>query len=251
MNHQLLRYLKHVKELETTIYTQDLLINKLTKYANNLGQKKNIEKRTRYVSTWFELHSWIIPTICVIIFFLLLKPLYNIFWDISADAYIADSGNYYFGKNAADRTIETSIITFCVDLFISGITFLIFKIIEIINKSKLQKRLDKEANYEWNQKLIADNNRINHELQIRSQVFKQVDLIKKQKRSTEQELMKYYNLNIIYNSPKYRNMIAVTSFCEYIESGKCSRLDGHEGAYNIYDIESRLDKIITEVRSAM
>ena len=41
--------------------------------------------------------------------------------------------------------------------------------------------------------------------------------------------------------------MAVTSFHDYLQSGRCERLDGHEGAYNLFNLESRLDKIITKL----
>ncbi len=36
-------------------------------------------------------------------------------------------------------------------------------------------------------------------------------------------------------------------FCEYFESGRCTTLEGHEGAYNIYENEIRLNLIITKL----
>ena len=56
-------------------------------------------------------------------------------------------------------------------------------------------------------------------------------------------------MNIIYDVPKYRNLIAVSSFYEYIASGKCTSLAGKGEAYVIYDLESRLDRIITDLHN--
>ncbi len=58
-------------------------------------------------------------------------------------------------------------------------------------------------------------------------------------------LDRLYGYNVIY--PSYRNLIAVSSFYDYLFSGRCDSLAGHEGAYNIFENESRLDKIITRV----
>ena len=55
----------------------------------------------------------------------------------------------------------------------------------------------------------------------------------------------FYKENIIFE--KYRNMIAVASFYEYFCSGRCSTLEGHEGAYNIYEQEMRLGIIINKL----
>lgn len=54
-----------------------------------------------------------------------------------------------------------------------------------------------------------------------------------------------YGYNIIY--PKYRNMVAVSSFCDYLLSGRCSMLEGSDGAYNLFENESRNDIIITKL----
>lgn len=59
------------------------------------------------------------------------------------------------------------------------------------------------------------------------------------------ELKKAYSYDVIY--PTYRNLIAISSFYDYLYSGRCDTLEGHEGAYNIYGNESRLDKIITRL----
>lgn len=62
---------------------------------------------------------------------------------------------------------------------------------------------------------------------------------------TEKLLREYYDFNVIY--PKYRNIVAISSFYEYLESGRCSSLEGHEGAYNIYESELRANLIIAKL----
>mgnify|MGYP001864484039 FL=1 len=54
-----------------------------------------------------------------------------------------------------------------------------------------------------------------------------------------------YDKNIIF--PKYRRLPLVCSLYEYFCSGRCSTLEGHEGAYNILEMEIRLDRIITQM----
>lgn len=58
-------------------------------------------------------------------------------------------------------------------------------------------------------------------------------------------LQKIYAKNIIF--PKYRNLVMVCSLYEYICAGRCSELEGHEGAYNILETEIRLDRIISQL----
>lgn len=58
-------------------------------------------------------------------------------------------------------------------------------------------------------------------------------------------LRKLYDMNIIF--PKYRNIFAVCSLYEYLASGRCSTLEGHEGAYNIYESELRQELILIKL----
>lgn len=43
---------------------------------------------------------------------------------------------------------------------------------------------------------------------------------------------------------KYRNLVALSSFQEYLMSGRCTSLEGANGAYNLYESELRADLII-------
>ena len=54
-----------------------------------------------------------------------------------------------------------------------------------------------------------------------------------------------YSLDVIF--PKYRNIIAVSSFYEYLLSGRCDKLEGAEGAYNIFESELRMNLIINKI----
>ena len=60
-------------------------------------------------------------------------------------------------------------------------------------------------------------------------------------KEVENALDRIYSCNIVFK--KYRGLVPVAMFCEYIESGRCSDLEGHEGAYNIYENELRMDVI--------
>mgnify|MGYP007024707781 CR=1 FL=1 len=44
--------------------------------------------------------------------------------------------------------------------------------------------------------------------------------------------------------PKYRNLVAVSQIYEYILSGRCTELGGYQGAYNLYEQETRMDIVI-------
>lgn len=67
--------------------------------------------------------------------------------------------------------------------------------------------------------------------------------------SSQKNLAKTYDCNIIF--PKYRNYIMVSSLYEYLSAGRCTTLEGHEGAYNILELEIRLDRIITKLDAVL
>ena len=56
---------------------------------------------------------------------------------------------------------------------------------------------------------------------------------------------KLYNYGIIFN--KYRNIVAIATFYEYLVTGRCSTLDGTNGAYNLFESETRANIIIKEL----
>ncbi len=62
---------------------------------------------------------------------------------------------------------------------------------------------------------------------------------------TQDTLLQMYSLDVIF--PKYRNIIAVSSFYEYLLSGRCDKLEGAEGAYNIFESELRMNLIINKI----
>ena len=63
--------------------------------------------------------------------------------------------------------------------------------------------------------------------------------------SCEKTLEQLYSSDIIFS--KYRNLVSVSQFYEYFMSGRCTTLEGHEGAYNLYENEARQDIIITKL----
>lgn len=55
----------------------------------------------------------------------------------------------------------------------------------------------------------------------------------------------YYNMGYLY--PKYRRIVPVCAFCEYLEAGRCDSLTGPNGAYNIYENEVLMKRIIEKL----
>lgn len=54
-----------------------------------------------------------------------------------------------------------------------------------------------------------------------------------------------YEKNVIH--PKYRDFIAISQIYEYIDTGRCTELEGPNGAYNLYESELRQNTIINRL----
>lgn len=90
----------------------------------------------------------------------------------------------------------------------------------------------------YQQKLINDEERIIKENELKNNMLIQLEGIKDSFENTINTLNTIYELNILHK--KYQTVIAVTSFLEYFETGRCETL---REAMNIYENELRLDKI--------
>lgn len=66
-------------------------------------------------------------------------------------------------------------------------------------------------------------------------------------RSLEEALETHYAENIVF--AKYRNLVAISTFEEYLMSGRCETLEGANGAYNLYEMELRQNVIINQLSS--
>lgn len=54
-----------------------------------------------------------------------------------------------------------------------------------------------------------------------------------------------YAYDIIFG--KYRDVVALSSFYEYLMAGRCTSLEGADGAYNIYENEIRMNRVINQL----
>lgn len=104
-----------------------------------------------------------------------------------------------------------------------------------------QKELERK--YEEEMREYRDDQVMREQLKV---VWGQdVSQIKVMCEETKGRLRTAYAKDIVF--PKYRNLTMVTSIYEYLCAGRCTTLDGHEGAYNILETEIRLDQIIVQL----
>lgn len=108
------------------------------------------------------------------------------------------------------------------------------------SKARYRSKMD-----EYQSNIEADKRRVERELEYKKYIMSELQELKMVHDSTKNLLMRAYGNNIIF--PKYCNWVMVCSLYEYISAGRCDRLEGRDGAYNILEMEIRLDKIITQL----
>ncbi|MCM1540567.1 MAG: hypothetical protein NC121_04835 [Blautia sp.] len=122
-----------------------------------------------------------------------------------------------------------------------------FKILDSERKTKnkeIQKRDDKEqADYE--EALQGEKRRLEIENLQRQSLACDISNFEIDRGICSRTLSDLYACNILH--PKYRNFAAAASFYDYIDTGRCSSLEGPNGAYATYEMESRMDKIISKL----
>ena len=109
---------------------------------------------------------------------------------------------------------------------------------EYIQKSQEAERVfQEEQNKAKTEYLSAKRN-----YEIASSAVAQLDPPLEESKSV---LKKLYSFDIIF--PKYRNLVAVSTFYEYFVSGRVTELEGPTGAYNLFEQELRMNLIINKL----
>ena len=131
-----------------------------------------------------------------------------------------------------------------VIVFIIGICITIADTSRKDAKIKLEKsNKDYDENIKRYKEKLQEQSKLITRNQSKEKILsRQLNILKKKEIETNNRLKRIYEKNIIY--PKYQYYIAVCSLLEYFESGRFSTLPD---AYNTYEIEVRLDKIITRL----
>lgn len=211
------KYLKNVIDLEKTLYTLNKSIGYLMYSKENLGIKNNYE-----------------------------EPIYNSGQEI-------DAAGVRFGTTVMTffvggilgiiiGLIKNSFFAFCICVAVVGIVSNLYmrSLRKSSNKELRMEYENKKVEYE--QALKQDEKRVAKELEKKRNIGLQISALQNKYAATSAILQRLYGLNVLY--PKYRNLVAVATFYEYFDSGRCKDLTGHEGAYNIYENEIRLNTIL-------
>lgn len=233
------KYLKNIYKLESSLYEQNLLYNEINAQINGL---KNQPEEALYEENQKQKES-ITDILGSIVGFgllgavalIIIRGVYSFF--AYTGGIIAD----LFTGRLWDWLTQFALIGALIGVGIS-IVIIIWNIISTkyrLNKENEEIQL---LNAEIMEKNRCNNYYINQKIII---LNKEKDRLLSAYRETKNTLNEYYSYNIIF--PKYRHLEAISSFYEYFSSGRCTSLDGHEGAYNIYENELRQGVIINKL----
>ncbi len=234
------KYLKGVLDIELSLYLQKETLLRMTNTYNSLGKSTIFseikeEKSSVSIVEIMECTGFLIGGIVAIIVFIVC---------------IVHEGllGFFVGIIGA--------LLYGILAFIAG-GIIIGGIIGLILKSKDQARLTHDFNEEiiYRQvQIMNDEDRVKNEERKKAILLRDINSVKTQIRKTETSLVKAYRYNVL--DPDYRNIYAVSSMYGYLVKGrtKCLQFNdatGDQGAYNIYENELRLNKIITNTQEIL
>lgn len=231
MERELLQYLKDAATLECQIVTQKRLIQTISWNAGGLGRRKSFNQpvmgkdKDSHVAA--AVISWTLGVfLWFAVFFWYTKDLPK-----GALSHLPD-GILYF--------VLLLPLWMGIPLFYVPYRCIINK----KNKNYYQKEYDSEMR-KYNAAVEADEQRVVRELAIKQKLTNQIAFVNSSKQETTNALQKLYSLNIVH--PKYRNLVAITSFYDYFDTGRCTSLTGPGGAYDTYEYEKRFNIITTQL----
>ena len=152
-----------------------------------------------------------------------------------------------YGINQGSRNWLDSVLGFFVFLIVGALDFglicaaISYPFIRIKTKKEYRKKMDS-----YNKNVAIAESKYNEEKQKYDQnrmlLKTELEDVKKQKKKNTELLEKMYRAGIL--GEKYRNLVMVASLYEYISYRRCYTLEGPDGAYNLLELERRMDKII-------
>lgn len=219
-NSEIREYLEHAKTLEVNRYTLNTTIDRLQSKINSLGIK-NTFARPESQKGDFSKSFFIVLVLGVILSFIIAISTYT----------TQNNGIIYF--------IEPMIIG---GIWISIPAALIGGAVSYFRKNGQRKK-------EYFKQIEDDNVRVEVEKKQILSLKEQQNELRTEVDKVEKLMEKLYSANIIY--PKYRELVPIVTMWEYIDSGRCTELLGANGAYNLYESESRQDIIISNLTQAL
>lgn len=212
-------YLGMCVDVEKEIYTQDCVAANMKNRINQLGRKKNYAEPE-------------------------LKKV-----DGGAAGFLAVVGGGVFLISAWLMSVIGWLLGFLCGIgMVVGVVILLLSLVIVSEDAKQTKQYKEEYEkgvQQYNLALKNDEKRVANELRQKAYLQAQLNDLIVTSRQTRAVLRELYDKNIIH--PNYRGLIPMCSLYSYFDTGVCTQLEGHEGAYNKYDLEKRLDRIVCQL----
>lgn len=223
-------YIKNIKNLEIECYQLNLLYAELSKRLSQLNKKIGTLSRPCIP----QQKETIVSNIFAGIFLMICGAIVGLVIGFIAWAF-GGKGFLYNFENGRDVPLQPYLLIGA--LVAALIAFLLALSTSIGIKKRNEIKLQEYHVQEQSRKdSLQYFNDLHQKLQ---QSIKECQTKQAQ---TYFLLNEYYRLNYIY--PDYRGLVPICMIYQYLDSGRCSTLTGHEGAYNLYESELRMNKIL-------
>lgn len=234
---ELKEYLRIVVDMERECYTQERLRSQLVYQIQSLGNRREIAKPTEP-----DRLEPFISRLCGEFFSILVFGASDFpgqFWSAIGIGIISGFLIYKYSPLGVDSNFIGSYVC---GIILGGLIVAILSISgdKAEHEAELKKYEEATKNYE--KQMALEDHRVLEEEKEKYFLNQELLKLKASMAQSHTVLQKLYDMNIIF--PKYRGFILVSSIYEYLYSGRCTTLEGHEGAYNILENEMRLNNII-------
>lgn len=234
---QLIAYLKQVVSLEKEVQIAQISYQRLLKKPEELGRYRQIQApvQPKEAETDYTL------LLCGMLAFALAALLTYI---------VSYSGNgFLIGLLAAILQIFGFLPVLIIILIVLFGIYLLYGFVSV-NKDAKDKywqecRDYREALKRYDSLVAQDHARVAEDKAMAGELKNTAMILKERKEKSEETLRKFYELDVI--RPKYRNLLCVATFLEYLENERCYSLTGHEGCYNLFEEELQRGLIISKL----
>ncbi|MCL2619161.1 MAG: hypothetical protein FWD98_08950 [Defluviitaleaceae bacterium] len=222
-NVELKEYLGHVLEAEKNAHIMKHALNRINKKINSLGRANVYNKPTAntasllYNSTEEAVGASVIMAICGAALGMVINMLYVTFF-VSWPGFFA------------------SLVYNWIPIIIGAVVFVALLLgKQFFHWSKMKSEYNASV-LRHSALLSKDDNRVKSELLLKENMVQYRNDMKIQHNKNLEVMNKLYSLGILH--PQYRNIAAVASIFQFIDTGMCYELEGPGGAYAMFFHES-------------
>lgn len=246
----LTHYLKDVAILEGQLYTQNRIISLLERRIKPLGYAIKYDK-----PQWdpWKPNIWDILDLPILLLIKGCIPGTVAVWFVTGLLDMLFDLRIY---RVTASLIETLGKSFNWYMRIATVLSIIGTILVFHFDREQTKSEYKQNEQQYNELVKREEIRVRRELALRTELCNQLQKVISERDKTQSALKAIYDIGLIH--PKYRYMVAVSSFFDYFDTGRCLSFTGPGGAYAVYEedlrfqrLETKLDVIISKLEELL